>query len=110
MSRGIVRERMSHRNGVVSREVTVSAVFWSKFRPILGVFAVFLYAYGHIVSSAVGLPRVFAAARNRFLRDHVACVYHLVCTDNCLDFGSILGWHAIVSVRYLVCILACYIG
>ena len=28
----------------------------------LPVFAVFLYAYGDIVSGAVGLPRVFTAA------------------------------------------------
>ena len=90
MSRGIVRERMSHRNGVVSREVTVSAVFWSKFRPILGVFAVFLYAYGHIVSSAVGLPRVLAAAWHRLLRYHVACLYHVLSSNNSLDSSSIL--------------------
>ena len=62
MSLGVVLSCMSHGNGVASREVTVSTVFWSKFRPILGVFAVFLYAYGHIVSSAVGLPKVFTAA------------------------------------------------
>ena len=107
MSRGIVRERMSHRNGVVSREVTVSAVFWPKFRPILGVFAVFLYLHGHIVSSAVGLPRVFAAAWHRLLRYHVASVHHILSPNNSLDGSSVLERYRLISVRYIICLLAC---
>ena len=74
----------------MSREVTVSTVFWSKFRPILGVFAVFLYAYGGIVSGAVGLPGVFAAAWYRLLRHHVACMHHIVSQNYSLDDSPIL--------------------